>query len=461
MEPSLVELDFHAGTLRVRGLDGSTPLPERLALANLVGLADARGTALARSTSRPRAGAARGGDHLQGHRARYAGLELPVRAVRSPYPHQAEAVRAWLASSGRGVVVLPTGAGKTFVASLAIEAKKRSALVIVPTLDLLAQWAEGLRATFAVEVGMVGGGSFELRDLTVTTYDSAHLHMDRFGNRFGLVVFDECHHLPSDANATAARMSLAPFRLGLTATPERADGREDAYAELIGPIVYRRDITELSGHYLAPYETARIAVPLSDAERAEYESARAEYVGFIRATGIDMSSPDGWGQFLMRSSISDTGRRAFAAYRTQKRLALAAPGKLDHLERLLRLHRADRVIIFTEDNATVHEISRRLLLPPITHQTKVKERAEILAAFAEGELFAVVTSKVLNEGVDVPSANVGIVLSGSGSVREHVQRLGRILRKDEGKRATLYELVSLGTVEQRTSDRRREHVAYK
>ena len=55
-----------------------------------------------------------------------------------------------------------------------------------------------------------------------------------------------------------------------------------------------------------------------------------------------------------------------------------------------------------------------------------------------------VTSKVLNEGVDVPDANVAIVMSGSGSVREHVQRLGRILRKREGKRAMLYELVTGG-----------------
>jgi superfamily II DNA or RNA helicase len=84
-----------------------------------------------------------------------------------------------------------------------------------------------------------------------------------------------------------------------------------------------------------------------------------------------------------------------------------------------------------------------------------------LSNFAKGELGAIVTSKVLNEGVDVPSANVAIVLSGSGSVREHVQRLGRILRKSEGKRATLYELVAQSTSEERTSDRRREHVAYK
>jgi superfamily II DNA or RNA helicase len=68
---------------------------------------------------------------------------------------------------------------------------------------------------------------------------------------------------------------------------------------------------------------------------------------------------------------------------------------------------------------------------------------------------------VLNEGVDVPDANVAVVLSGSGSVREHVQRLGRILRKREGKRAVLYELVTGATTETYTSERRREHSAYR
>jgi superfamily II DNA or RNA helicase len=131
------------------------------------------------------------------------------------------------------------------------------------------------------------------------------------------------------------------------------------------------------------------------------------------------------------------------------------------LTRLLHAHRGERILVFTDDNATAYAISRRFLIPAITHQTKVKERSAILAGYRAGELFAIVTSKVLNEGVDVPEASVGVVLSGSGSVREHVQRLGRILRKAEGKRALLYEIVSAGTSEERTSDKRREHVAYK
>jgi superfamily II DNA or RNA helicase len=255
----------------------------------------------------------------------------------------------------------------------------------------------------------------------------------------------------------AARMCLAPFRLGLTATPERADGL--GADDTIGRIVYRKDITELSGQYLAAYETVPLEVPLSPAEREAYDRDRATYIGFLRAHGIRM--PEGWGQFLILSSQSDAGRRAFAAYRSQRALALAAPGKIAVLGRLLHQHRQGRTIVFTENNDTVYEISRRFLLPAITHQTKVKERSRILAAFNAGELTAVVTSKVLNEGVNVPEANVAIVLSGSGSVMQHVQRLGRILRKAENKTAILYELVAAGTGEERLSERRRDHVAYR
>jgi superfamily II DNA or RNA helicase len=388
----------------------------------------------------------------------YTVLERAPAVKHEPFPYQRDALAAWEKARCRGVVVLPTGTGKTFLATLAIAARKRSTLVVVPTLDLVNQWYDGLSAAFGAPIGIVGGGYHEVEDITVTTYDSAYIHMERLGARFGLLVFDECHHLPSASYAMAAKMSLAPFRLGLTATPERTDER--GYEDTIGPILFRRDITELAGDYLAAYDVQKLSVPLSAEERAEYEGAREVYKSFLRANGIRMSERDGWQRFVLLSSQSDAGRRAFAAYRRQKQLALAAPGKLLALARLLHMHRHDRTIVFTEDNATVYQISRQFLVPAITHQTKVKERSFILSAFNEGTIGTVVTSKVLNEGVNVPHANVAIVLSGNASVREHVQRLGRILRKTEGKLATLYEIVAAGTTEEYVSERRREHVAY-
>ncbi|MEN4041933.1 MAG: helicase-related protein, partial [Anaerolineaceae bacterium] len=130
-------------------------------------------------------------------------------------------------------------------------------------------------------------------------------------------------------------------------------------------------------------------------------------------------------------------------------------GKFRALEKILADHAGERAIIFTADNATVYQIARQYLVPAITNQTKAKERKQILERFHSGEYTVLVACQVLNEGVDVPAASVGVVLSGSGSVKENVQRLGRILRKYGDKQATLYELIARGTAEEFVSDRRR------
>jgi superfamily II DNA or RNA helicase len=453
----VVELTFMSGTIEVRGW------PEGLALPS--GLAWDGRTACFRAVALAYAEVVRalvGSKTPYEDKARhYVELASGARVHRAPRPYQTEALAAWRAHRGRGVIVLPTGSGKSHVATLAIDDRRRATLVVAPTLDLVRQWWDLLTTTFGEPVGLVGGGEHEVHPLTVTTYDSALLHMDHLGARFGLVVFDECHHLPSAGYAHAARAAIAPYRLGLTATPERADGREAELSVLIGPVAYRKDIVELRGDYLADYDTERVSIELSPGERAEHDAERALYRDFVTSHGIRMSQPSGWGEFIMLSSQTAEGRRAMAAYRRQREIAFAPAAKLDYLDHLLHLHAKDRAILFTQDNHTAYAISRRFLVPVITHQTRVRERSAILAGLSAGTYRAVATSKVLNEGVDVPDANVAVILSGSGSVREHVQRLGRILRKKDGKSAVLYELVTEGTTETYTSERRREHSAYR
>ncbi len=461
--PSLV---FRAGTIELHGvardarLAGGTELPEPLAWDERAACFRAPAFAYAAVVAALRDPAGGALDFVDEAR-RDVELGSGPRSHREPRPFQTEATRAWSAAGGRGVVVLPTGAGKTHVAVMAIDATRRSTLVVAPTLDLVRQWYDLLRATFAIPVGVVGGGDHDVQPITVTTYDSAYLHMEHLGARFGLIVFDECHHLPGPTYALASRLAVAPYRLGLTATPERTDGRDAELDLLIGKVVYRRDINELAGEYLADYETVQIDIELEPEERAEHDSERALYLAFVSKNGIRLGSPRGFGEFVMRSAQSMEGRRAMRAYRRQRELAFAASGKLAYVAHLLDRHKGDRALLFTQDNSTAYRVARRFLVPVITHQTKVTERSDILAAFGAGSYSAVVTSKVLNEGVDVRDANVAIVLSGSGSVREHVQRLGRILRKRDGKHAILYELVTTRTAETGTSERRREHDAYR
>ena len=154
------------------------------------------------------------------------------------------------------------------------------------------------------------------------------------------------------------------------------------------------------------------------------------------------------------------GREAFTAYLKQRQIARCGRAKLELVWKLLREHRGERILVFTADNDAAYQMGEAFGLPVLTHKTKAAERRDLLERFRKGEYPVLLTSKVLNEGVDVPEASVGIVVSGSGSIREHVQRLGRILRAKDGKQAVLYELVSEGTSEMRVSDRRRQNRAY-
>jgi superfamily II DNA or RNA helicase len=386
---------------------------------------------------------------------------LESRVALAPRPYQKEALAAWRREALRGVVVLPTGAGKTAVAVQAIERVGRSTLVVVPTLALLKQWYSVLSDSFgsSITVGLLGGGYHEITPLTVTTYDSAYIHAERYGDRFALVVYDEVHHLPAPKNAVIPKMLLAPYSLGLTATPERPDGGHELLPSLVGPIVYRRSPEELAGTYLAPFELVRIPIELTAQERFEYAQADAVYRDFLHKHRLPMRSPEDWQRFILVASTSHSGgREALLAARRRREIQEGAMRKGATLEALLRRHWDDRIIVFAKSVEEVYSLSQRFLIPGVTYETPARERKEILDRFREGRYRAVIASDVLNEGVDVPDAGVAIILAGSASRREYVQRLGRILRPREGKRAILYELVTAETGEVFAARRRREAV---
>jgi superfamily II DNA or RNA helicase len=394
----------------------------------------------------------------------FAEVNLVPSLQMEPYPHQREALDAWVQAGRLGVVVLPTAAGKTYLAQLAIQTTKRSTLVMVPTLDLMHQWYAHLVAAFPdTEVGLLGGGSRDRTPILVSTYDSAAINAETLGNQYGLLVFDECHHLPSDFNRVIAEYAIAPFRLGLTATPERTDGKHEDLKLLIGAEVYRRSAEELSGGALARHEVVQIKVTLSQQERDRYDQLMQVRNMFLKEANIYLSSAQGWQRFVQASARSKAGRKAMLAHREARAIAFGTEGKIRILADLLAKHFPERTLIFTDDNATVYRISQAFLIPAITHQTPVKERHEILTKFKQGDYKTLVASRVLNEGIDVPDARVAIVLSGTGSTREHIQRLGRVLRKgnDPTKFAILYEVVAEDTNEEGVSRRRKGEPAPK
>ncbi|MEL7505647.1 MAG: DEAD/DEAH box helicase family protein [Cyanobacteria bacterium J06554_6] len=385
-------------------------------------------------------------------------LTLTSELVLTPYPHQQEALAAWTQSGRAGVVVLPTAAGKTYLAQLAMEATPRSTLITVPTLDLMHQWYAHLEKAFpTASLGLLGGGSRDRTPILIATYDSAAIHAETLGNQYGLLICDECHHLPSDFNRVIAEYAIAPYRLGLTATPDRADGRHADLDQLLGPVVYHKTAADLSGQALAPYQIVQLKVQLSELERKRYADLIQRRNNFLQENKIWLGSPEGWKRFVQASARSQAGRRAMLAHREAKTLALGTEGKLRILEDLLIQHYPERTIIFTNDNATVYKISQDFLIPAITHQTPVKERHAVLQNFRSGDYKTIVVSHVLNEGVDVPEARIAILLSGTGSTREYIQRLGRVLRKGNGNKiAILYEVIAEETTEENISKRRQQ-----
>lgn len=397
------------------------------------------------------------GTELDDRAKEFCEIELVPTLKMEPYPHQQEALDAWVAAERMGVVVLPTAAGKTYVAQLAMQATQRSTLIMVPTLDLMHQWYAHLCAVFPdVEVGLLGGGSRDRTPILVSTYDSAAIHAETLGNQYALLVFDECHHLPSDFNRVIAEYAIAPYRLGLTATPDRADGKHADLTQLIGPEVCRKTAEELSGTALAKHKSVQIKVHLSQQERDRYDELIRIRNEFLKNSNIFLGTVQGWQRFVQASARSKAGRRAMLAHREARAIAFGTDGKLRVLTDLLQQHHPERTLIFTDDNATVYRISQEFLIPAITHQTGVKERHEILSRFKQGEYPTLVASRVLDEGVDVPDARVAIVLSGTGSARQQIQRLGRVLRKgsDLNKLAVLYEVVAEDTSEENVSRRR-------
>src|SRR5919112_149148 len=450
MNETTLVLRFDAGTLLLDGAGADSRVPEAFRWDERV----MRWRAPAWEYRRVVKEIIREKTLYEDHARAYHRFDFPTKLLVEPRPYQLEAIEEWKKAGHCGVVVLPTGAGKSLVAQMAVEQVKRSTLVVVPTLDLMNQWYDLLLSCFQAEVGLIGGGYFELGALTVTTYASAFRFMERLGNQFGLVIFDECHHLPSGVHRHAAEMCIAPFRLGLSATPERTDGEDALLERLVGPFVFRRETHELAGEYLSGYMVVRLRVELSEEERAAYEREREVFRGFLKSNGIGLGSLRGWQMFVAASARSQEGRRAMMAYRESKRIALGTDSKLRVLGELLQRHRREKVLVFTAENEMVYRISRRFLVPAITHETGVKERRQWLEAFNRGEVLALVTSKVLNEGVNIPDASIAVVLSGSGSTREHVQRLGRILRKKPGKEATLYEVITQNTTEEQISQRR-------
>lgn len=369
--------------------------------------------------------------------------------------YQKEAIESW-SQEKMGSIVLPTGAGKTIIGLKIIEMINSPTLIVVPTLDLIKQWTQILSQSFNIEIGNIGGGTENIQAITVSTYDSAYIKASSIGNKFLLIVFDEVHHLPAPSYRQIAETYIAPFRLGLTATLEREDHLDADFPYLIGKTTFRITANELAkNNYLANYVIERKQTFMSEEEYQKYKENMTLYHTCLRKIGLKMNSYNSFKRLIMISSRNNLARRALVARNKAIDIALNSRSKMDEIRKILSENKNIKTIIFTQHNKLVYDISNAFLIPFITYKSSKEEREDVLGGFKDGRYKAIVTSKVLDEGIDVPDAQLGILVSGTGSSREFVQRLGRLLRpKNDNQQARLIEIVSSGTSETLTSKRR-------
>lgn len=383
----------------------------------------------------------------------------PGVAPPSLRPYQEQALIAFETFGKRGVIALPTGSGKTRVACAAIARERTSTLVLVPTRALLEQWASILEATFGAPIGVVGDGMRRLEDLTVMTFESAFRCLDRFGDRFAMLVVDEAHHLARGQRAEAVEMCPAPVRLGLTATPPwPGTSAADRLRDLVGPVVFELEIGDLAGRALAPLDVVRIHVDLTREERDRYERDVSRFHDLRR--DVLRTSPDAdWATCVRAIARMPSGGEVLSAMYRAGALAAFPEAKRTAVHQLLARHREDRTLLFTATARDAHVIGREALVPVITADVGRVERGAILSAFRERRVRAICSAQVLNEGVDVPEASVAIIVAGALGAREHVQRVGRILRPGVDKRAIAYDLVTMDTVDEARHRARRRRLA--
>jgi superfamily II DNA or RNA helicase len=383
--------------------------------------------------------------------------------------HQRAALAAWLPEQW-GVIALPTGSGKTRVAIAAVATLAVTTLILVPTRVLLHQWVAELERWFRGPIGRVGDGVCQLASVTVATFSSFVRALggagrggpsiaDQLTAGYDLLVVDEAHHAAEAALRDALDLSTARRRLGLTATPPDDPTALADLSERMGPTVFRLAPAALAGDALAPFQVVVVPVALSADAAIGYGRDLATIDAAWQAFRVDRPAEPGsvgttWRDFVKACHRTPWGREVVQAMRRNELRVAYPESKREALARLLERHAAERCLVFAPDNGTVYRIARDHLIAPITCDIGAAERQAVLRAFEIGELRHLVSGRVLNEGMDVPSAGVAIIVGGRGGAREHVQRVGRVLRPAPGKRAIVYELVVQGTQEVLRSGRR-------
>ncbi|GAB3315028.1 DEAD/DEAH box helicase family protein [Haloplanus salinarum] len=326
-----------------------------------------------------------------------------------------------------GVFVGPSGSGKTVAAIGALVAVGGETLILVPSRELAGQWRTELLEHTTLDPADIGeyhGGEKEIRPVTIATYQVAGMdrHRALFDRReWGLIVYDEVHHIPSEVYRRSADLQ-SKHRLGLSATPVREDDRETDIYTLVGP-------------------------PIGTDWDALFDA------GYVQEPEVEI-------RYLPWANDEERNAYASAEPRAKHRIAAENPAKVDEVRHLLAEHPTSKALVFVDWLDHGREIAAAIDAPFVSGETPHHERDRLFASFRDGERRTLVVSRVGDEGIDLPNAELAVVASGlGGSRRQGAQRAGRTMRPAGS--ATVYVLATRGTSEEDFAQRQMRHLAEK
>jgi superfamily II DNA or RNA helicase len=402
---------------------------------------------------------------------------------QTSYAWQEEATAAWRKNGMRGVVEAATGSGKTRV-GMHIAADLLSSgwqiLIITQSRDLVAQWAkeaEDLNISVKTDLAacqLVNGGE---PGIGVITYARAGLGELMKGGRQRtkpprLLIADEAHHLGSQVQGTKILSMPWKALLGLTATLERSDAGVERINEIVGPVVFRYSVKRaVKDGVLAPFHYVTLGVELEQEKWDEYqESDRLvkKWARQLLAESGERTFPKNFMQFAQQKSKAG-GFGSFAAgmyitkWNQRKDLVASSQAKMAALKKLHLGTSRSRLLAFSETEQAARSTVAILneggsyIARLFSSKSSKTDRTQLLQQFADYEIDGLVAPKLLDEGVNLPEADLGIVLAKSSSSVQLVQRLGRVLRrKGDGRNAVFLTLYARGTYEDPDSHKRNE-----
>lgn len=323
--------------------------------------------------------------------------------------------------------------------------RPESVLVLVPTTALLDQWWEEAASFFGFDLDEVNIVNSRLRikagSINIAVLNTAAKLAERFSGEVGLLIVDECHKAASEKFRQVFRIS-AKATLGLSATPERPydQGLEDVLIPALGPLIFTYDYGDaLRDKVIVPFSVKNIVFDLEPDRQVEYDKLTRAIARCISEEGVD--HPKTIAMFLKRARVLNL---------SLNRIRLAI--------RLVAQNRGRRTLIFHEDIEAcdlIHSILQENGVPSGVYHSKMplRARASILNDYRCGRIDVLVTCRALDEGFNVPETEIGIIAASTATLRQRIQRLGRIVRPAKGKPdATIFTLVASGPEIQRLKD---------